>query len=490
MPRDDASEAAPPRGSAGASAQAADPAAGTRAEGPVATDATLPATAYRATATIATEAAVPATDAGNGRDPPALEPTHRATSHWLRRDAAGLTAALVSRFGLTRLDDIEDAIAFALTRALETWPWRGLPDDVPAWLATTARHHLADRYRRVLARETGGEEAEAALESLHAAQAPAAALAPELDDADVKLLFACAHPALTAETRAAFTLKVACRFSVPEISSALLVEEPAIAQRIVRAKRTLRALEAPLEVPAGAQLQERQAAVLEVLLLLYNEGYEASAGEALLRVDLCVEALRLVELLLAHPLTCTPSALALGSLLHLLHARVHARVGLDGLLVPLGAQDRSTWSAAHLRRGLMLLAQSAQGPEASRYHLLAGIAAAHATAPSTARTDWRHIVGLYEQLVALEDSPVHRLNRAVAVSQSGRNAEGLGELEALRHVSALRSYPWYFAALAELLRREGRLGEVDGALAEGEACARTPPQRAFFAAKRSALRSR
>jgi RNA polymerase sigma-70 factor (ECF subfamily) len=282
----------------------------------------------------------------------------------------------------------------------------------------------------------------------------------EVADDQLRMVFTCCHPAVPREARVALTLKTAGGFGVPEIARAYLAREAAVAQRLVRAKRRIREAGARFEVPAGAELPERLDSVLEVLYLMFNEGYAAASGEAALRADVCVEAVRLAELVAAHPATGVPRAHALTALLLLQGARLPARTDAAGDPVLLAEQDRSRWDAGMLARGLAHLERAAEGDDLSPYHLEAGIAAVHATAPSYEATDWPYILGLYDALVAVKPSPVAALNRAVAVSMVHGPEAGLRAADEAAAHPSLAGYPLLHAVRGDLL---ARLGDPDAA---------------------------
>jgi RNA polymerase sigma-70 factor (ECF subfamily) len=253
-------------------------------------------------------------------------------------------------------------------------------------------------------------------------------------------MFVCGHPGLPVETQVALTLKTLCGFGEREIAAAFLSTEAAVTKRLVRARQFLREAGVAVELPPAAELAPRVDMVLQALYLLFNEGYKASQGDTLLRTDLCAEAIRLAELLIAHPLGDRPATQALLALMHLNAARLPARVDGDGGLLLLAEQDRSRWDQAAIKRGLRHLAASGNGPLATRYHLEAGIAACHSLAPSFAATDWKQIVTLYDLLLEQDGSPIIGLNRAVAVAQVLGHRAGLAALDQINNRAALEKY--------------------------------------------------
>jgi RNA polymerase sigma-70 factor (ECF subfamily) len=378
---------------------------------------------------------------------------HGLVDHLFRREAGRMVSTLCRVFGPHNLELAEDVVQEALLRALREWPFRGVPDDPRAWLGRVARNRALDLLRRdatlarkapLLAAEDGGGGAEAEV-----------FFGGEVADDQLRMVFTCCHPAVPREARVALTLKTAGGFGVPEIARAYLAREATVAQRLVRAKRRIREAGARFEVPAGAELPERLDSVLEALYLMFNEGYAAASGEAALRADVCAEAVRLAELVAAHPGTGVPRAHALAALLLLQGARLPARTDAAGDPVLLAEQDRGRWDAGMLARGLAHLERAAEGDDLSPYHLEAGIAAVHATAPSYEATDWPYILGLYDALLAVKPSPVAALNRAVAVSMVHGPDAGLRAADEAAAHPSLAGYPLLHAVRGDLLARLG-----------------------------------
>jgi RNA polymerase sigma-70 factor (ECF subfamily) len=304
--------------------------------------------------------------------------------------------------------------------------------------------------------------------------------AAELGDEQLAMIFVCCEPALPAEARVALTLKAVSGFSVAEIARALLSEESAVAQRLVRAKRRIRDAGIMLALPAPAEIPNRLDTVLQVLYLLFNEGYGAHTGENLVREDLCGEAIRLAQLLASRPDTGLPKVHALLALFYFQAARLETRVDGDGNLLLLAEQERARWDQALLARGVAQLERAAQGAELSEYHLQAGIAAVHATSPSVAETNWPQLVALYDQLLALAPSPVVALNRAIAQSMVDGPEMALASLDALSAEPALKNYHLLPAVRADLLRRLGRTAEASARYHEALTYACTEPERRFL----------
>ena len=415
----------------------------------------------------------------NGR-PAAVGPL---VDHLFRRSAGRLVSSLARVFGAHRLDLAEEVVQEAMVEALRRWPFAGIPADPVAWLWRVARNRALDRVRRE-ATLRGREDALVAAFARQAPEGGAGQDAGPWGDDELAMLFAACHPALPREARVALTLKTVGGLGVREIARAFLAREATVAQRLVRAKRRLAQGGLRLEVPAGEEAEERLDSVLEVLYLLFNEGHLASEGDALLRADLCAEAIRLGELVASRPVGRQPRVHALLALLWLGWARLPARTCPGGEPVPLAEQDRSRWRPAGIARGLAHLERAAAGGVEGRYHLEAAIAAAHVTAASWEATDWGWIVTLYDRLQAVEPSPVVALNRAVAVAEARGPGEALVELRRLAGDPALDRYHLFHAVEADLLARLGRAEEATAALDRALACPCTRPERELLERRR------
>ena len=330
--------------------------------------------------------------------------------HVFRRHYGRMVAGLTRVFGPAQLDLVEDVVQEALLRAVKLWPFQGVPDDPAAWLVRVARNLALDATRR---RATARREEEQlrhwAESAAHAAARPAPA-PDEVRDDQLRMIFTCCHPALSPESRVALTLKTLCGFGVGEIASALLSKEATIAQRLTRAKAQLQRAAIDFAVPRSEELGARLDGVLEVVYLVFNEGYRAHRGEDLVRTELIGEAIRLAQLLLGMPQTAQPAVHALLALMLLHSARLPARTDAGGDLLTLALQDRRRWDRALLNRGFAHFARSIGGPELTPLHVEAAIASAHASAASYAATDWPTILRYYDQLLALQDSGLVRLN--------------------------------------------------------------------------------
>jgi RNA polymerase sigma-70 factor (ECF subfamily) len=356
------------------------------------------------------------------------------------------------------VDAAEEIVQDAFARALDAWPLGGIPDRPGAWLLTTARRRALDHLRRARRAEAraGALAYEAALDA--GDEGPEVPDPETIPDDRLRLVFTCCHPGLPADSRVALTLRLVGGLSTPEIARAFLVPEPTIAQRLVRAKRTIRERALPYEVPAADELPARLPAVLAVVYLVFNEGYAAHSGDALVRHELCDEALRLGRML-AELMPDEPEVRGLVALMELQASRAAARVDAAGDLVLLADQDRERWDRARIAGGLGHLERAGSLDGAGPYQLQAAIAACHARAASWEATDWARIVELYDALLAVAPSPVVALNRAVAIGLARGAEAGLGALDAVDHL-ALGDYHLLPSARADFLRRLGRWAEA------------------------------
>ncbi len=390
--------------------------------------------------------------------------THGAIDAVWRIESAKIIAALarmVRDVGLA-----EELAQDALLAALERWPDSGIPDNPGAWLMATAKNRALDHFRhnKILERKHEELAGEMELEQEIAAADLEACLIERMDD-DIgddllRLVFVACHPVLSTEARAALTLRLLCGLTTDEIARAFLVPEPTIAQRIVRAKRTLAETRVPFEVPRKDELAARLASVLEVVYLVFNEGYSATAGEDWMRPALCEEALRLGRVL-AELAPKEPEVHGLVALMEIQASRAGARVGPSGEPILLLDQDRSRWDHLLVRRGLAALARAEQlGGRLGPYALQAAIAACHARARTAAETDWVRIAALYDALAQIAPSPVVELNRAVAVAMAFGPAEGLELVDALTSEPALKGYHLLPSVRGDFLAKLGRFDEA------------------------------
>ncbi len=390
---------------------------------------------------------------------PADAATHDLVDRLFRDEQGRAVATLIRVLG--DFDLAEEAVQDAFIAALEVWPERGVPANPGAWITTTARNRAIDRLRRRRRLRDKTEELarDSALEAELAAIDTGADDDMAIADDRLRLIFTCCHPALAMDARVALTLRTLGGLSTPEIARAFLLPEPTLAQRLVRAKRKIRDAGIPYRVPPRELLAERLGGVLKVLYLVFNEGYSASSGDALVRRELSAEAIRLARTVVLL-LPDEPEAAGLLALMLLHDARREARVDATGGLVLLEDQDRQRWDADRIAEGLALVDRLRSAGGAGPYQLQASIASLHDTAPSWAATDWPSIVALYRALMTLDPSPVVELNLAVAVSMSDGLEVGLAMIEGLDREGALDTYPYLPAARADLLRRLDRRSEA------------------------------
>ena len=386
--------------------------------------------------------------------------THRAIDAVFRIEQAKLIAGLARM--LRDVGLAEELAQDALVSALEQWPKSGIPDKPGAWLMAAAKNRAIDRLRRAKLIERKHQELGHDLETEGEGAVPDldAALDDDIGDDLLRLMFTACHPALSTEARVALTLRLLGGLATEEIARAFLVPEPTIAQRMVRAKRTLSEKQVPFEVPRGEERAERLASVLEVLYLVFNEGYTATAGADWIRPQLCEEALRLGRVL-AGLAPEEPEVHGLVALMEIQASRLKARVAADGEPILLLDQDRARWDRLLIRRGLAALARAeALGGPPGAYLLQAAIAACHAQARAAAETDWGRIAALYAELARITPSPVVELNRAVAVSMASGPAAGLALVDRLAAEPALKAYHLLPSVRGDLLQKLGRLGEA------------------------------
>lgn len=386
--------------------------------------------------------------------------TQRAIEAVFRIESARLLGGLVRVVRDVGL--AEDLAQEALVTALERWPEIGIPDNPGAWLMATAKNRAIDQLRRRRMAERKHQAIESEAVSGMSLTAPSLETARDEDVGDdlLRLVLVACHPILSTGARAALTLRLLGGLTIPEIARAFLVPEPTIAQRIVRAKRTLTEARVPFEVPRGEELSARLPSVLEVIYLIFNEGYVATRGDSLLRTELCEDALRLGRIL-AELVPDEAEAHGLVALMELHASRARARVGPSGEPILLIDQDRAMWDHLLVRRGFAALARAESlacplGP----YTLQAAISACHARARTAEETDWKRIVALYDALAEVVPSPVVELNRAVAVAMAFGPAEGLELVDELADEPALRSYHWLPSVRGDFLAKLGRNDEA------------------------------
>lgn len=403
------------------------------------------------------------------------EQINLSVDHLFRHRAGQMIATLTRIFGIERLDLVEDAMQEAMIRALRLWPHQGIPDNPVAWLIQVAKNRIVDQLRRENKATGAVDEME-----IPVAGEFDTGFANEIRDDQLRMIFTCCHPLVPQDGQIALTLKTVGGFSVSEIARAFLAREPSITKTLTRAKQRLRELEIKLEMPQPDKLPSRLESVLKAIYLMFNEGYSALEGEELVRTDLCHEAIRLCELLAEHPITDAPKVHALGALLLFQGARLTARCDAAGELLLLSEQDRSLWDRAMIKRGLYRLRKSANGDEVSDYHLEAEIASCHTLAPGFEATDWPRVLDCYQELLSRKPSPVVALNRIVALAKVHGTDAGLFELSKLAEDRTLRNYYPFYAALGELLRKDGKKNEAIDAYQKALSLTSSEPVRRFL----------
>ena len=400
-------------------------------------------------------------------------------NHLFRHSAGRIVSSLTRVFGPAEMELAEDAVQEALEKALRHWPFRGIPVNPNGWLYAVARNAAVDRLRRQN-RTAAVDDQTVSLLAARIERMPEHVFSGEIADDQLRMIFTCCHPAIPPDARVALTLKTIGGFSVREIGRAYLADERTIAQRLIRAKRHIRKHRIPFAVVEPEMLSARVASVLDVLYLMFNEGYDALDGDRVVRRDVCSEALRLAEIVADHTVVGVPETHALAALFCFQAARFPVRQDPTGDLLLLSEQDRGAWDHTLIERGIQHMERAATGHSVTSFHLEAGVAACHVVAPSFEETDWRGILGFYNQLVAISDSPVFALNRAVAVTMVEGPAAGLSALDAVIDHPALSRYYLLSATRGEFYRRLDEPAEARRYFEDALRLATAAPVRRFL----------
>jgi RNA polymerase sigma factor (sigma-70 family) len=372
--------------------------------------------------------------------------------HLYRHESGKLVSVLTGAFGTDNIELAEDVVQDALIEAIKNWPYNGIPADPSAWLYKVARNKALnilnrERFKRQYAsnnshgRHNPGSE-DILRNDLFSEYA--------LHDDQLRMIFVACHPSISKDSQVALTLKTLCGFSIPEIARAFFTTEDTINKRLVRARQKIREVKLPFEVPGVKDMEKRIDAVVETIYLVFNEGYSASSGDKVIRHDLCDEAIRLAEMIAAGPgIQKKANVYAVLSLMLFNASRFSARIGKEGNIVTLSEQDRSLWDQDLIQKGLVYLEKAADGNSLSIYHIMAAISACHCAAPEFALTDWKAILGLYDQLLLFDASSLVRLNRAVPLARVAGPQKAIEELQLIRHDPSFTSYHLLYATEAE-----------------------------------------
>lgn len=385
---------------------------------------------------------------------------NESVDHLFRHDIGQMISVLTRIFGMAKLDLVEDALQVSLMRALNQWTFKGIPKNPKAWLIQVAKNHMLDRLRRD--NKSVSFENEFRQTDEYASKvdfSDSVYFKDEIFEDQLQMIFACCHHSIPIDSQIALTLKTVGGFSVTEISNAFLAKKDAIAKMVVRAKKRLKDHSVSLEIPGPEKIPKRLSAVLKVLYLMFNEGYTASAGDELVRTDLCYEAIRLTKLLAKHRMTSQPKVNALMALFLFQASRLHARRADDGALLILAEQDRSLWNKQMIGEGLRYFRKSASGNEVSEYHLEAEIASYHVLSKSFSSTDWKSLIKAYEELLNRKPSPIVALNKAFAVSQIDGAEAALIEIDGLKDKTLTNYYPFHITK-GELFLQTGKYAEA------------------------------
>jgi RNA polymerase sigma factor (sigma-70 family) len=413
--------------------------------------------------------------------------TGALVEHLFRHNYGRIVAVLVRLCGVDHLDRIEDAVHEAMLKALQQWPFSGIPSNPGGWLFQVARNLMLDGFRRDATFQN--VQADLAAE-LHAPgngdNSPGTG---EFSDDLLGMMFACCHPLLTTESQMALTLRSLCGFSESEIARAFLSSPDAVHKRLVRARQVLRSERVAFDIPTAAVIDARRETILSIIYLIFNEGYGSHEGEDVIRRDLCEEAIYLGEVLARHPAGDVPEVHALLALMYFHAARFPARVDDHGNILLLQDQDRSLWDAHLIQAGIHQLDRSAAGDDLTEFHLQAGIAALHCLAASFEATDWSQILSLYDQLVERNPSPVIALNRAVAIARVHGPGAAIREAERAGTTSRMQEYYLLHAVLGELHSQAGNFPLAQTHWTQAFMLTHSPSERRLFQKKLGQLKA-
>lgn len=392
------------------------------------------------------------------------ENTNLLIDHLFRHESGKLVAVLTKILGTDNIDLAEDVVQDAMAEAIHQWAYKGVPENPSGWLYRVAKYKAINFINREKTKRKYSSEVIHFIQSEWTAE-PAMDYffsETEIEDDQLQMIFTCCHPSISADSQIALTLKTLCGLSVLEIANAFLTSEESIAKRLVRARQIIRVNKISFSLPLGNEFENRLNNVLETIYLLFNEGYNASGGEDLIRLELCKESIRLTQLIADSELISKKhSAWALLALMFLNGSRFNSRQSEDGAIVELSNQDRSRWDKEMIQKGLDYLEQSITEKSISKYHIMATISAHHCTAPDDSSTDWKGILSLYNNLAEIDNSPLVLLNKAVAVSKVYGGQSAIDQLEKLANDPLLSKYSYYYSTMAELYLH---LNKVDKSL--------------------------
>jgi len=384
--------------------------------------------------------------------------------HLFRHEYGKLVSVLTRVFGSRNIDFAEDVVQDTLLDAINQWKYKGIPSNPAAWLYKAAKYKALNIINREEYKRRYSKE------QLHALQLEWTVdthlehflSEAEILDDQVRMMFTCCHPAISPDSQIALILKTLCGFGIPEIAKAFITNEENINKRLVRARKNIREAKIVFDIPAGKELEQRLAAVLEAIYLLFNEGYCASHGEFFIRYELCEEAIRIAGIISSHPgITEKGNVRALLSLMLLNASRFKSRQSDDGMIIRLEEQDRSLWDKDMIRRGISFLYKALGGSGISKYHILGTISAHHCTAMSVQTTDWENILLLYDNLLEIDASAIVLLNRAVVISKVFTVEKAIDELERIGNDPLIENYQYYYSTLAEFYLQQQRLHEAE-----------------------------